>query len=376
MNARQRFIETLTFGNPDKIPFSPGGPRESTLARWHREGLPEGLNYFEALCREIGIEAEQTQPYVDPKVSFRMIPAFEEKVLEHKDGHYVVQDWMGTVVEISDRYDVTYLRSAKDFVTRKYIRFPVKSRDDWEDMKRRYIADTPDRFPEDFRDRCRQLKKRDYPLSIHFSGPFWQLRDWCGLENLCIMMIEEADFVEEMAGFWGDFIATVLDRLLEEICPDRILINEDMAYKAHSMISPAMVNRYLVPAYRKWIPKLRAKSCPIIEMDSDGYIGELIPIWIDAGFNCCSPVEVAAHNDIVEYRNLYQSKMAFQGGIDKRCIAKGGKAIERELMRVVPSLLSRGGGFIPSCDHGVPSDISWRNFIEYSRLLAKLTGWL
>lgn len=32
------------------------------------------------------------------------------------------------------------------------------------------------------------------------------------------------------------------------------------------------------------------------------------------------------------------------------------------------------GGFIPSCDHGVPSDISWQNFVEYSRLLAKLTG--
>jgi len=30
-----------------------------------------------------------------------MIPTFAEKVLEHKDGHYFVQDWMGTVSEIS-----------------------------------------------------------------------------------------------------------------------------------------------------------------------------------------------------------------------------------------------------------------------------------
>ncbi len=46
-----------------------------------------------------------------------------------------------------------------------------------------------------------------------------------------------------------------------------------------------------------------------------------------------------------------------------------------EVRRVVPPLLAEGG-FIPSCDHGVPPDISWRNFIEYSRLLAQLTGWL
>jgi hypothetical protein len=31
---------------------------------------------------------------------------------------------------------------------------------------------------------------------------------------------------------------------------------------------------------------------------------------------------------------------------------------------------------VPTCDHGVPPDISWPNFIEYTRYLAQLTGWL
>ncbi|MCL2772689.1 MAG: hypothetical protein FWD71_04995 [Oscillospiraceae bacterium] len=44
-------------------------------------------------------------------------------------------------------------------------------------------------------------------------------------------------------------------------------------------------------------------------MDSDGYIAELIPIWIEAGINVCDPIEVAAHNDIVLYRNTYGEKM-------------------------------------------------------------------
>jgi hypothetical protein len=58
-----------------------------------------------------------------------------------------------------------------------------------------------------------------------------------------------------------------------------------------------------------------------------------------------------------------------------RALARGGKNMEDEIMRVVPPLL-KDGGFIPGCDHGVPPDISWQNFIEYTRLLAKLTGWL
>jgi uroporphyrinogen decarboxylase len=148
-----------------------------------------------------------------------------------------------------------------------------------------------------------------------------------------------------------------------------------MAYKSFSMISPAMVRKFLVPSYRRWVPELRSSGCPVIDVDSDGYIGELIPIWIECGINCCEPIEVAAGNDIVEYRRRFGRKMAYRGGIDKRALAKGGQAMRDEVRRVAPPLLE-DGGFIPGCDHGVPPDISWPNFIEYSRLLAELTGGL
>ncbi len=64
-----------------------------------------------------------------------------------------------------------------------------------------------------------------------FSGPLWQLREWLGLENLCIMMIQRPDFVSEMIAFWTQFASTVLDRFLPHFCPDRVMIQEDMAYK-------------------------------------------------------------------------------------------------------------------------------------------------
>lgn len=375
MNERERYIASITFGSPDKVTFSPGGPRESTLIRWRQEGLPEGVHYFDELCRLLGLDNPAPEHRVSPDVSFRMIPEFEERVLEHRDGHYIIQDWSGGVVEISDTFDATYLRSARDFVTRKWHRFPVESRADWEEMKKRYNASTAGRFPEDFEERCEALRVRDYPSAIAFSGPFWQMRDWCGFENLCILMIEDPELVDEMSAFWADFVSEVLDLMLPHFTSDRVLVQEDMAYKAHSMISPAMVRRFLMPAYDKWVPKLKDAKVPVLEVDSDGFIGELIPLWIEAGFNCCSPIEVAAGNDIVAFRRQYGQQMAFQGGIDKRAIAQGGTVIEAELQRVVPPLLEQGG-FIPGCDHGVPHDISWPDFIHYSRELAKLTGWL
>ena len=364
----------MTFGNPDKIPFHPGGPRESTRARWYKEGLPEDVNWLDFLWETIGLEQEKTQDPVSLGVDFRMIPQFEEKVLEHMDGHYVVQDWKGNVCEISDEFDVTYLRTAKDFVTRRWIKCPVENRDDWEQMKTRYDLDAPGRFPDDFVQRCEKVRDRDYTLAIGFSGPFWQMREWCGFEGLCFMMIEQPDFVAEMAEFWKEFVAACLDRIHEHVSVDVAAISEDMAYKAKAMISPAMTREFCKPGYVRWCKQLQAGGCPIIDMDSDGFIGELIPIWIESGINVCDPIEVAAHNDINEFRSQFGRSIAYRQGVDKRAMAKGGQVIRDELKRVEPVV--KDGGFIPGCDHGVPSDISWPNFVDYSRLLAQMTGWL
>ena len=85
-------------------------------------------------------------------------------------------------------------------------------------------------------------------------------------------------------------------------------------------------------------------------------------------------MEVAAQNDIAALRQQHGSRIAFLGGIDKRAIAKGGAAIEAEIARIRPVI--EYGGYIPGCDHGVPSDVSWPNFVDYVRLLAGVTGWL
>ena len=189
-------------------------------------------------------------------------------------------------------------------------------------------------------------------------------------------MIDNPSFVKELMNFWSDFVLRTMKPLLQNVQIDRIYITEDMAFKLRSMISPKMVREFLCPAYRCWIREVK-KNDPlaVIELDSDGFVEELIPIWIEEGFNCCYPLEVAAGNDIVKYRERFGRRMAYRGGIDKRAIAEGGREMEEEVFRVVPPLLKEGG-FIPSCDHGVPPDISWPNFIDYTRCLAKLTGWL
>ncbi|MHC4418633.1 MAG: uroporphyrinogen decarboxylase/cobalamine-independent methonine synthase family protein [Planctomycetota bacterium] len=377
MNSRQRWINTLLFKDKDRIPLEPGHGRQSTRARWYREGLPSGTTgdaIIEYAYRQAGGKEPLPRPGPGFPVNERMIPEFDEKVIERGARTQIVQDWKGNICEISNEYDPTYLRNPIDFVTRRWIKCPVESRQDWEDMKRRYNPDDPNRLSADAKELGKRLKDRDYPIQVHFNGVFFQMREWLGFESLCMMFHDDTAFVREMIEFWTDYIAALLERTFECIIPDCIHISEDIAYKGFSMVSPRTCRQLLMPCWQKWGQLIRGAGVPIYAIDSDGYIGELIPIWIESGVNCCDPIEVAAGNNLSEFRKQFGKHMAYRGGVDKRLIAAGGAKIEAEIERLRPVI--NDGGFIPGCDHGVPHDISWPDFVYYARLLAEATGWL
>jgi uroporphyrinogen-III decarboxylase len=382
MTERDRFLAVMRFQPVDRVPFTPGHGRRSTREAWYTQGLPADVKDYHVYIRDLlGIPHPPPQQRVNPGASFTMIPEFEEKVLEHRPsqaagapGVLVVQDWKGNVCEIADTFSPSDLRGAPDFVTRSWIRCPVESRADWADMARRYNLDDPGRFPEDFKQRCAKLRGRDYPVGLVFPGPFWQLREWLGFENLCMLLLDDPAFAQEMIDFWQRFVTAMFERIFQDFVPDYITFNEDMAYKEKPMIGPAMCRQFLLPCWSAWVAQARSAGVPILEIDSDGCTNELIPVWLQAGMNSVSPMEVAAGNDLPALRRQYGQAIAFRGGVDKRKMAVGGQAIRHEIARLQPVIDS--GGYIPGCDHGVPSDVSWPNFLDYCRLLAEATGWI
>jgi hypothetical protein len=375
---RERTVGTLLFRKVDRIPLEPGAGRKSTREAWYAQGLPRAVAP-EAIGEHAFREVGGTLPW--PRggrapywVEQKMIPEFEEKVLERRERSQIVQDWKGNICEISNEFSTEYLRNAIDFVTRRWVKCPVESRADWADMKRRYDPDAPSRLPAGLRPDDPGLAARDWFVEISFNGPFWQLREWLGFEGLCTLFLDDPDFVKEMIAFWEEYVLRLLRRAFRHGIPDCVHISEDMAYKSFSMISPAMVREFLLPTWRRWGEAIAAAGVPLYAVDSDGFIGELIPIWMEAGVNCCDPIEVAAGNDIAAFRRSFGRRMSYRGGVDKRAMARGGAALSDELRRLEPVI--RDGGYIPSCDHGIPSDVSWPNYLEYVRRLAELCGWL
>ena len=72
------------------------------------------------------------------------------------------------------------------------------------------------------------------------------------------------------------------------------------------------------------------------------------------GINGITLCEAAAGMDVVKLGRKYPN-LILMDGIDKRELAKGKEAINKEVMYKVPSLIERKGYF-PGVDHAVPPD--------------------
>jgi len=356
MNARERFLETMLFGTPDRIPYHFGGPRQSTLEAWYRQGLPRGTD----VTRLVGYDR-----WEHLGVNLGPVPPFEETVIEETATHKIWIDNLG-----AKRIDHKILPTP-GFVTRKWLEFPVKNRRDFLEMTKRYDPSSPERYPADWDRRVERWRNRDFVLGGTLQSMFWRVRDWVGFEGLCMMCCDNPNLVHEMMEYVADFTVAALDKALSEVDVDYFYFNEDMAYKTASMISPEMVKTFMWPRYRKIVRFLRDKGVSVLVMDCDGHISELIPVWLDVGINVVSPVEIAAGNDPVAYRKKYGKNLGMFGGIDKRELRFDKARVRAEVMSKVPWLVEQGG-YIPSVDHGIPPDVPVRNFLYMCELVKEI----
>jgi len=77
--------------------------------------------------------------------------------------------------------------------------------------------------------------------------------------------------------------------------------------------------------------------------------------------------------DPVKLRKEYGHKLLLIGGLDKKALADGKQAIRTELDKKLPYMVKEGG-YIPSVDHLVPSDVPYANYLFYLEELKKHLG--
>lgn len=354
MTGRQRLHETLGFGSPDRVPYwEVIGHWAEAVERWQEEGLPADVH----LRQYFNLDRYELAP-----IHIGLMPAFKAEILEQDETTEVYRDEFG----------ILYRRVRKGRTIPQYIRFPLATRDDWNDFKRRLNPDSPARYPLYWEDYKRCVAGRDYPLGVHGGSIFGWLRNWMGLQGISLALYDDPAWVQEMMDHLAEYMMRLVSRAVEEIGDiDYCIMWEDMCYRSGSLISPGHFKRMMVPCYRRITGYLRSHGVKHIMVDCDGNHDELIPLWLEGGVNGVYPLEVAAGEDPVALRKKYGRDLLLCGGIDKRVLARDKKAIEQEVRSKAPWLIEQGG-WIPSIDHAVPPDVPFENYCYYWELLREI----
>ena len=364
MNAPQRTRATYAFQPVDRLVRREFYIWPEAIQRWKTEGMAHDADPGELFGwdppAEVGVgNLGWTAP--------PLVPAFDSEVIESADDYEIVRDDAGRLVKC--------FQGKRHGFMPTYLKHAVTGDDDWQrDVAPRLAVDTPGRMQavdETVAQRAEDVAAGRV-LLLNGIGGYMYLRSLVGPEEICYLFLDNPDLVHRMMQAWLELFDAVAARAQRTLAIDGVFLAEDIAYNHGLLISPEMVREFLFPYYRQLLDNVRRRQQPdvMLMVDTDGNCDEAIPLHREIGLHVMCPFEVAAGNDVVAQGRQYPD-LVLTGGIDKRVLAAGPDAIDRHLEAIVPAMVRRGG-YIPTCDHGVPDDVSFANYMHYRKRMMEI----
>lgn len=297
------------------------------------------------------------------------VPPFEEAVLEDRGRHELVRDWAGR--------SVLYFKGRRQGFMPEYVDHPVRDMQTWaRDVAWRLDPQSAQRYAdlEARMQRAASAAERGAYVCQNLIGGYMYLRSLMGPEGVLYMVYDQPALIHTCMQAWFALADAVIARHQQYLTLDELFMAEDICYNGGPLISPDMMREFLFPYYQQLIANIRGRQLDsarhlYIQIDTDGDCRPVIPVYQEIGMDYMSPFEAASGCDVVSIRKQYPD-LLMSGGIDKRILAQGAEAIDRELARVMPFMRAQGG-YIPTCDHGVPEEVSFENYMHYrKRMLA------
>jgi len=366
MNDRERFNAIMHYRPFDRCVIQDFSYWDETVEAWHYYGLPKEVAHadtekffgFDPMWNSVG-------------ANVLLCPGFETNVLEDDGKFQILQDADGTVIR----------KQKKLGSIPKQLEHTLKGRQSWEKhFKWRLDPDNPDRLPADLDGRLARAadSKRTFPLKTEAGSIFGRLRNWMGLEGVSYIQYDDPKLFAEMIETIGSCIVGTLQKVLKPATAAGVTFDyasmwEDMSYSHGPLLGVPAFEAHCVPQYQRISRLLKDHGTDIIMLDSDGDVRLLLPGWLSGGVNCAFPFEVGTWAaDPIQARKEFGPDLRIAGGFSKRILAKGEDAIAAEIDRLAP--LAEAGGFIPFCDHRVPPDVSFDDYLFYVRRAKQVWG--
>lgn len=360
-NSRQLFLNIfrgIESGSKWNMPCFGFWPE--TIEKWHEQGLPGDIDenniaeYFNMdLFHSIALKSGFTAPYS---------PVFEIKHISEDEDTYTIID--------KDGIKKRLLKKDKFSSMPQFLEYPVKGREDYPEIREKLKHDTEERIGMTIDELKEKHRNRDYPLGLTICGGFAFPRELMGLEKYFLTLHDDSAFIHNIMEDWLNLYKLFIADLHNAVELDFINIWEDMAYKNGPLISPGLYCEFIKPYLKDLVKYCKDIGVSLVMLDSDGNIEKLVPHFIDCGVDVLYPFEVQAGMDILKIRKQYPD-LGIIGGIDKRILTKGKKAIKQEILNIVPDMYAKGR-YIAAIDHSVPPDIAFEDFLYFVELLKDL----
>lgn len=322
MNSRERFLEVMRFGKPDRVPYFEEGIRDEVLKVWRKQGLGRGADIRKVFPSDRHAELE---PDVDP------VPQ--------------IKTWPASLSELA------------------VLRKSLDHRDDG-------------RLPGDLSVHTKAGKTRDYPLMLRVHRGFFLsmgVREWNRFRKLIELLIYDPQLVRESMSIQGEFAAKLTERLLRMVDVDAVVFSEPIGGNDKPLISPRMYEEFVLKSYEPVLAVIRQYGVETIIFRTYANARILIPSILKWGFNCLWACE--ANIEAMDYRDIrreFGRDLRLIGGIDLDALRRGKEAIRREIEQKVPPLLA-DGGYVPLADGRIRADVTFENYAYYRRLLEIVT---
>lgn len=197
------------------------------------------------------------------------------------------------------------------------------------------------------------------------DGFFWFPRVLFGIERHLYSFYDCPETIHIINEDLLEYNIRIVRQATKLMKPDFITISEDMSYKQGPMLSRKLFNEFIKPYYLELVPVIKEMGI-LVFVDTDGNVDELAGWLLECGIDGIFPVERQSGSSPANLRKAYPELLMI-GGFDKTVMKLGEKAMKNEFDSIARVIQS--GGYLPSCDHQTPPDVSLENYKIYVRLL-------
>ena len=315
---------------------------DDTLKRWQAEGLSGGEDAAHACLQADMI---RLTPFIWPAP----FPGRQE-VLSRAGNTVLMRDEWGGIVRLFDDHQTTP----------EHISWECDSPDKWQAaFKDAIAASRADRDMQDLGTRQAKADERHLWGYIPTVEPFECLRKLIGDVEFMMSMIEEPEWIREMAQVTTSRTLQELERLLAQgIRPDGLWIYGDMAYNHSTFCSPRQYRELIWPQHKRMCDWAHSRGLKTI-YHTDGNATSVLDLLIEAGVDVFQPLECKANMQIADLAPKYGDRLTFFGNIDVMVMISGDEAaIEKEIAETFAAGMATNG-YIYHSDHSVPPQVSW-----------------